>query len=294
MKTLKQLAFFLLLGSSAFLTSCGKDDPDVPVENKPTITIAADNKTAAPGQSVKLTINAAAQKQLRNIKLTVSAGGATAGTILDTTFASGRSTSGPIVFDYLVGNAANYTFTATVTDRDNQTASATEVVTVSGTGANAQICSNVILGAQSNATYGSSFNTSNCAVYKKSEANTNSAMVDLVYFYGSTNMATIAAPNDNSFGTGSNQISAIGVQDWSTKNATMFKKLSSSFDFSGVTDMAGTYNNAGGTESSKANILAVGDTYAFKTAGGKYGVFRVKSISGAQNGYITIDTKTSK
>lgn len=286
MKTLKQLAFFLLLGSASILTSCKDDEPVAP-ENKPTITVTADKKTAAPGETVKLTIQVGAEKAIKTVNVKVSAGGGTAGTILDSTYASGRNTS-TITYDYLVGSSANYAFTATVTDRDGVTATGTETITVSGTGAtDINLCSGIRLGAQSSTT-GSSFSSSNCSVYTVNQAKSNASNVDFLYFYGASNEATLAAPNDEA----ADDFTTFDLANWSTRNATKMMKLSG-FDFNAATSASIT-SAVASASATKVNKLAVGDVVGFMTAGGKSGVARVKSISGGGSGSIVLDVKTTK
>ncbi|MGZ5242324.1 MAG: hypothetical protein ACXWDO_00330 [Bacteroidia bacterium] len=286
MKTLKQLALFLLVGSSAFLTSCGSDDPD-PI-NAPTVSVASSKATAAPGETVTLTITAAAEEGLDNLKLTLSTNGVTPGTILDTTFKSRNSAQ--ITYSFLVAGNNNdkHTFVATVKDKKGVAATSQTTVTVNGTGAtDVQLCSGVRLGAQSSAT-GSSFNSGNCAVYTVSQAKANAADVDFLYFYGATNQATLAAPNDEA----ADDFSSFDLANWSTRNATKLKKLSG-FDFN--TASAASIQSAYGTGGdSKANMLAVGDMIGFMTADGKYGVARVNAIVGGGNGTVLLDVKTQK
>lgn len=288
MKTLKQLALFLLVGSSAFLTACNGDD-DPPVENRPTVSIAPSKSSAAPGETVTLTITAAAEEGLENMKLTLSTNGVTPGTVLDTTFKSRNSAQ--ITYSFLVAGNNNdkHTFVATVTDKKSQSVTAQTTITVSGTGAtDLQICSGVRLGSYNNATYGSSFASANCTVYKVADARSNSANVDFLYFYGATNNATLAAPNDDAAGS----ITTFDLTNWGTRNATKLKKLSG-FDFG--TASASSIQTAFGTGGdSKVNNLAVGDIVGFMTAAGKYGVARVNSITGGANGSIVIDVKTQK
>jgi hypothetical protein len=289
MKTLKQLAFFLLVGTSALFTSCAEDTP-TNTANMPTVTLAASKATAAPGESVTLTITAGAEEGLDNLTLTLSTNGVTPGKVLDTTFKNRNNA--PITYEFLVaGNSGDkHTFVATVTDKKSQTATAQTTITVSGTGAtDVQLCSNVKLGSYSNSTYGSSFASTNCTVYKVADARSNSANVDFLYFYGASNNATLAAPND----AAAMSISTFDLANWGTRNATMLKKLSGSFDFSGAT--AASIQTAYGTGGdSKVNNLAVGDMVGFVTAAGKYGVAKVKSVSGGASGTITLDVKTQK
>jgi hypothetical protein len=191
----------------------------------------------------------------------------------------------------LAADAANSVdIRVTVTDDKGQTTQKTVTIPVTGGGALKE-CNNVTLGAQNNA-IGSSFSSSDCSVYTVTDAKNNASKVDIIYFYGATNEATLAAPSDPSFGSGASQID-IGVQDWSVKNATSFR-TTTGFDWATATSTSvlAAYNN--GTDvGTKANKLQVGDIVAYKTAAGKYGVARVKTIVTGDTGTMMIDTKTT-
>ncbi|WP_143017198.1 hypothetical protein [Catalinimonas alkaloidigena] len=178
-----------------------------------------------------------------------------------------------------------------------QTVTSSFVVTV--TGMRTQTA--VLLGGNQNTTYGSFYDVDGGGkVYKIADAKANSAMIDIVYFYGPTNLATLAAPDDES-------VDVVYVNSpsrpstWDTQNSTKFVKTDLAMaDFDAAT--AGTIN-ATITESgdSKANELAEGDVVAFETADGQKGWIYVNSIdterdptTGQQeydNGSITITLK---
>jgi hypothetical protein len=78
-----------------------------------------------------------------------------------------------------------------------------------------------VLGAQTS-TSGSFFASSSGTIYFLLDAKINAALVDWVYFYGASNLATIWAPSDPDaavvFDDPTN-----GVSTWSVRNATVFK-----------------------------------------------------------------------
>lgn len=195
--------------------------------------------------------------------------------------------SAKISFDYTVSKAVSLVIT--VKDDDDKSISSTLSIKI-----DAGITSYTakLLGAQDNATDGSFLATSTGSVYLLADAKTNSGVVDLVYFYGATNFATLAAPSNADAQTVFSQITS-----WTTKNATSLKLAASTTDFAGINTASGAeaaYNAATGAVGTKANSLKANDIVAFKTAAGKYGLAKVVSIATGATGSITIDVKVGK
>jgi len=145
-----------------------------------------------------------------------------------------------------------------------------------------------LVGADKNATYGSFYSLSEDKVYKVTEAGTDSPKIDLVYFYGTTNKATLGAPSDSDTQT----MFDGAIKNWKTKNATNLKKLSG-VTFSTITNET-KFNEAFliGT-SVKENNLVKGDIVAMQTSTGEKAIIEINDISAETNeGYITIYIKT--
>ena len=78
----------------------------------------------------------------------------------------------------------------------------------------------VLMGGQSNADVGSYLDADAGTVYKQSVAPANSAAIDIIYYYGTTNRATLVAPTDATVNGGGTNLTLATVL--TTKNATKF------------------------------------------------------------------------
>lgn len=155
----------------------------------------------------------------------------------------------------------------------------------------------VLMGSYDDANLGSFFSTVTGDVYKITPAGENSELIDFAYFYGSTNEATISAPdNDDVFGTGDGRVFG-PVANWATRNATRFNQL-----FSGITveefdamnnDALIVANTASDVDLKMANFLNKDALVAFITGDGKKGIFKVADLD-TDAKTITIDVKVQK
>jgi hypothetical protein len=135
--------------------------------------------------------------------------------------------------------------------------------------------------------------------YTSTEAAAASASIDVGYFYGATSTAALASPSDY-------LTTAYDLSGWATRNETLFKTTTGiSYDNTATAAQAkaaydggtATGQNGGGANASKSTriyTLTAGQIFAFKTAAGKYGVARVRSVTGTTSGQIAIDYKVSK
>jgi hypothetical protein len=111
-------------------------------------------------------------------------------------------------------------------------------------------------------------------------------VIDFVYYYGATNLATIAAPNDSSVnGEGVNALN--WTNDWDPQNATLFGSTSLVFASVTYADLAGIT----GLADSKENELSIDDVIAFQTVDGKKGIAMVTDLTTGTSGSITINVK---
>ncbi len=153
-----------------------------------------------------------------------------------------------------------------------------------------------LLGGQNNVTAGSFYSASEDSVYTSANAATNQAKIDVVYFYGTTNAASLGAPSDATVleaHTGSTSL-----PDWTVKNATKFFKTSiSALDFlmSANDSLILTVSDSLST-TTLANKLEVGQIVAFKTVTNKMGLIHVQNIGGSTglDRDITINVKIQK
>ena len=157
----------------------------------------------------------------------------------------------------------------------------------------------VLMGSYDDANLGSFFSTVTGKVYKITPAGADSELIDFAYFYGSTNEATISAPdNDDVFGTGDGKVFG-PVTSWAKRQETRFTKISAEnltvakFD-AAENDEIITENEAEAEELRKmVNKLQDGDLVFFVTADGKKGIFKVAELD-TEAKTITIDVKVQK
>lgn len=277
---------------AAFISSCKPDEPGLP----PTLSFLdgySDNQTVnvAPGNSitVKWVANKgdAGMNTFAVVKDGANFAGYNSGSPKTLAGTQRDSYQDSIVIDL----AGKYVFR--VTDVDGNSDDLTLNVTAQGDpGINSYTA--VLMGAQDNTTYGSFYDAESNTVYMIADAKTNAAAVDIVYFYGATNLATLAAPSDQASQDVYNQ-STSGIQTWSVKNATMFKTTSlTGSDFNAVATSADINTHASGGTATKANLLASGEVVAFETVGGKKGLVHIGAITTGANGSITLNVKIQK
>jgi hypothetical protein len=188
-------------------------------------------------------------------------------------------------------NEGSYVYTITVTDKNDLSVSEQFTITVEGGGDPIDEFSAILMGAQSNTTLGSYLDVSEGAsgVMKQAAASSSQGSIDIVYYYGSTNTATLTAPDDETVGGGAGNLSL--CEGWTTKNATRFASSTlSASEFDDVEDDA-PIAGLTGLSASKMTALSVGDVIAFETVDGKKGLIKVAALEATSSGTITIDVK---
>ncbi len=187
-------------------------------------------------------------------------------------------------------DAGTYAISFIAEDKDGKKATETITVTVKEAAIELTSFTAVLMGGQTNTTTGSFLDADAGKVYLTADAKTNQSKVDVVYYFGSENKATLASPNDETVnGTGTNALSL--TKGWTTQNATKFNTNPgiTAAEFDAMTDdskLEGVDVTA-----SKANMLSEGDVAVFMTAAGNKGAIKVVKIDGEGSGTITIDVK---
>ncbi|TNE81388.1 MAG: hypothetical protein EP332_04510 [Bacteroidetes bacterium] len=293
---------FVMAGALAFgLSSCGDDTvtdatPRPSFDWKGGAEYVSQNSTVQAGDQIKFGINATGVENLEKVRVTLSYNGGTE-TIVpltadgDSIITSLKTKNFSMDIPYSVGSIkGTEKVTVIVYMSNGTTASKSILLTVNAASVAVQSRTNAEVGAQSNATYGSfwSFNTFQALL--TADANSNPGTIDMIYYYGATNKATLAAPDDAQVA----QVHA-SVANWGTRNATQFRKTTlTSADFDNITmsDAIDTEVAAGSTLK-MANDLQVGDVVLFLTAGNKtYGLLRINSITPASSsGVLSFDAK---
>lgn len=318
MKKLFSILTLLVFGALiAGLISCnGTTDPINGGSLLPTLTVtgvSASPVEVAPGEVLNFLLDARANantsKDLTSIEFKATAN--PGGILKDSVYTPGSSekkyVSWPVDFTIPSNTADGTTITVnmTVTDKDGQKGEKSWVINVR-INVNTYTYTDVILGGQSNLTLGSFYAAgSNLnTVYLIAAAKTNCTKVDMCYYYGSTNAATLAAPND--VDAAAMFTGTYGLAGWAVRNTTKFKKIAAltttEFDALDATSLQNKFTT-GGTEYAYANMLSDNSGsmqpsfVAFRTANPvKYGVLRVSEIDIANQGagFIRFTVKIMK
>ncbi len=211
-----------------------------------------------------------------------------------TSFSSGTVTSTDDVnytFNYVLENITeNTTLTVKAIDKDDQDASQSIEIEVT-VGVELNTFTAVLMGAQSNADYGSTASLTTGEVYKitGSEAANHSEMVDIIYYYGSR-LAALYSPSQSDI----QNVSLYNIPSWTTINETMLGVSSlSSSEFDDVTYDT-DLESAGTPTLDVVPELSENDVIVFETDSGKKGVFKVTDLSTGNDGYIEISVKVEE
>jgi hypothetical protein len=288
MKKLNLLLCGMALSSLLFV-SCGEDILVVDVD--PTLTVTpAEGVEAVVGEVVTFKVIAGSDQNIVSIKFSpTSVGGE--GTSTDSIFdADAEKHSITMDYDYTVPEGVT-TVTIKFEVRDDKDLSATEsrVITVVSAAGPITTYSSTVLGANNNTT-GSSFASFDGSIYTLAEAKENSDKVDFIYFYGDTNKATLASPDDSDLQTVFSSVSG-----WTTINATRFATTTLTSDqFDAIIDDATIVTEANAASETKVNELAVDDVIAFKTSGDKLGLAKITALEESNTGTMTIDVKVQE
>lgn len=301
---MKKVQIFLTLAfisAALFFSSCNKDentDPLPPALSfKGGVGYVAQDATVPTGSEFKVGItagpNATSNEKLVKFLITRTFNNVPT-TVLDSTM-SVTNLNLDIYFTARteVGTERLY---FEVTDKDGEKSSLELNITTQLSAGEINTYQAVLLGGQNNTGTGSFFSSLDGSVYKQDAATANQSKVDFLYFYGTTNLATIAAPDDSQALIAWNDL----FNTWTTKNSTKFKKTTG-VTWANVTDDSIITQEATGLTLSLANMLAVNDIIAFQTAAtsanpNKKGLFKVLEITGTSgvDREIKIEVKVQK
>ena len=301
-----------MLAGAAF-TSCSKDDlVDVPETDKPVVTVynvdASGNKTTAitstvnsyeVGEVVPVIVRfdmGAQEDKLTRVKITTMIQGQSF-VVLDSTLNDGWFNGADKFheekYNIAVGQTPS-TIEFRTWDKKNREGVSTITVGPKGT-VSPKVQRVVLLAGQLNttSTYGGFYSVMTDKTYKIEDAVINAQYVDLVYYFGATNGATISPLSDPVFA----QKDATGKYTGPTNYDNIIRKfafLNATKFLAATTD---NYNNGvmptGNFVAAGQTNLKVGDCRAFVTVLGQKGIFQVKAMGGTDgsNRSITLDLK---
>ncbi|MCF8373978.1 MAG: hypothetical protein K9H64_20305 [Bacteroidales bacterium] len=301
MKKINFLFMLMLALTVGIFTSCTDDETDPPT----VVATLQGTPTYAPGTSVTYHLVIAANEDLVDFWAEESTTSLPLSDIENVdpidAFEEGDLVNfsknlNKVEFDYTyhipatVGANTEITIGFEVNDKKSMTTETVTFTVVSGAGEISRFSAK-LMGAQSNAE-GSYLDASSGSVMVQSVADNAQGTIDIVYYYGNTNKATICAPSDVSVNGGTGNLSLCAA--WFTKNATTFGASAvTETEFNGMTDDA-MLSSIAGLSATKMTDLAVGDIFAFTTADDKNGLVRVTALTPDATGTITIDVVIQK
>ncbi len=289
----------ILIAGSFVFTSCSKSESSV-LDQPPTINFVAKqgyvsgDVTLTIGDMFKVNVtafpNAVSGSKLARLVITrVTLN--TPFTVKDTSFSLTSLNLDLTAFAQNVVGQEKWIFK--ITDKANQSAEASFTITTIATAGPINSFSMKILGAQGSAT-GSSFASIDGTVYILSDAKANQSKIDWLYYYGASDLATIAAPDDAHAATVFTN-ATYGLQTWTTKNATRFKLVTTAISWDNITDdEVIVAQTASGVTNSRITSLTAGQYLSFIAASGKKGMIKVESITTGDTGDITISVKVQQ
>lgn len=299
MKKIHYLLAFVLLSGIAFWNSCSKSSDNNPVDQTPTINFVGG--TGFVSSDVTLTV-----KERFKVGITAFSNTNSGSKLIKFTITRVFNNS-PIVQDTVINTTSlNINVLAQansqvgqekwyfkVTDKNGESKEISFTITTVAITGLINTFSMKIMGAQGSST-GSSFASIDGTIYALADAKANASKIDWLYFYGATNFATLASPDDASAATVFNDPTN-GLATWSVRNSTLFKKVTDVIDWNNITDDGVIVTQtASGVTNTKINSLAANDILSFIAANGKKGMIKVESISGTTDGTITISVKVQK
>lgn len=275
------------------MNSCTEDD-DTP-DPKPTITVTVDSvSTGWQGDVIDFTIIIGSNSNLETLKIQPDNANGPTTNFFDTSYTSNTNNE-TINYSYTIptsgindGDVIEITFTVTDEVSSQNVSKNVNIVIPGGNAINT--FNNIILGSY-NHTTGSFCASFDGGVYTISTAKANQSLIDFLYYYGATNKATIAAPNDVDAGT----ITTLGLSTWTTKNATTFKKVTNTIDWANVVDdVVIEEETASGVTETAITDLSDNDVLAFISTTGKKGLIKINTIVIGDNGTVDLSIKVQQ
>ncbi len=291
-KTIYVFGLMLLAGAMVF-TACKKDDDDpAPIDYTPVLTFiggtgyVATDADMTVGSIFKAGINASenatSKKNIETFKVVRIFNNVPVTVFEEDNIGDPNYTWED---DSLIANAVagEERWTFTVTDKDGVSKEISFIITTTLDGSAVLSYSDLNMGSYDDSDYGSFMATIAANIMKKPQAETVQALVDIIFFWGSTNGITFGAPSNATV------IDIYQIGDWDPKNNTLFMASGiNSDDFDAIGDIY-AFPSFTGTEDI-INQLSTGDVIYFKTVTDKLGYIRINSHT--KDGFeINIDMK---
>jgi hypothetical protein len=299
MKKLNLLFTLMVVALLGVMTSCEEEstDPQPPtLDFKGGANYIAQDATVDIGSDFVIGINVASnaetEAELTNVTVERIFDNVPQ-TVIDTTFDKNvTSFSADVTFE-TQSSEGEERIVFTAEDEDGESVTKEIKITYESSPEPINTYSAVLMGAQSNLTTGSFLNSHTGDVSLQDAAEANSGDIDVIYYFGSTNNATLTAPDDATVNGGSGNLSL--AESFTTKNATRFNTNPgvSESEFDAMTDDE-TIITLSDFSASKVTQLGVGEVIAFETADGKKGLIKVSDLEDGASGSIEIHVKVQQ
>jgi hypothetical protein len=283
MKKLVKSVLMLSIASLAILSSCKKDDDNADVTDvKVDINGPTGNVTLGSTVTLQITATGNADNKVKSISVTRSMTGTNEKTILS------KSLSGTSAVETVVDTpdaSGNYIYTVAITGEKGSPATKTFSVKVLPPPGELYVETDKKLyghnnGAGTNPNF-MSLHGPNFTTYSTNTFAANKSSIDLAFYYGTNNKASISSPSDavmQGLFTGLNWdgVNATGLSK-TTKTVAEFDAIAASNSDAVITELASNVTAWDKT----ATLLSSGSVYLFKTHDNKLGLLKIVSITGS-------------
>jgi len=294
MKKLFSILSLVIIAVSVFVAGCSKNEDPIPptIIFKQATGYVSANTNANYGDTLKFGITAKSNGTDNIAKFQIFANGQQ---MLDSTVNTATFTLAVTTVKSILDKEV-WKFVTT----DIAGNSKTDSIVITGIFGEILTYSSKTLGAQSNTTEKGfiSYSNSTATQYTQDEAFNHQADIDMFCFYENTppshvNLMTLAAPGSNITGILTGTTS---TEQYAVKNVTNFVKTTlTAAQFDAVTnDAVIRASFEPKNQFRKAKLLTASDVYSFKLQSGKYGLFKVIAVAGAEAGTLQIAVKIQK
>lgn len=289
MKKLVKSVLMLSIASLAILSSCKKEDSNAEVTDV-TVTVSASPTIPVEGEKVTLTITCTGntENNLKSISVNRSGGSLSDKVVLS------KSLTGTSSIETVVDTlgSGSFTYVIAVTGKEGSPATKTIIVTTRSLPKQVDVTNAIPLFGQTNGA-GTNANfmqlTAPHGAFGTDVFAANKSKVDLAFFFGATNKATLTSPTDATMQGLYSGLNWAGVNATLLYKTTMttaaFDAVAASNSDSLITSMAAGITTWG----SSLNMLTQGNVVLFKTAANKVGLIKVDNLSGTVSGDAEIN-----
>lgn len=288
----KSFALFASVGLSAMMlfNSCGPE-----VVTPPNLQVTpAETVMAVPGEDVSYQSIISSDTDLTSFEVTVKIG-ETLVAMADSIFPENIQSAiinFPFTIPDTISVATSLTFTFEARNASENVV-LTRMVDVTIPYGEINSYTAVILSDIENPNGSSFFSLEDNQLMQLAAAVASSEKVDIIYYYGITNEATLCAPADTDVEVFEDASDTPIVTRFATRNNTKMSSVDmTEEDFNAILNDGPITNNEPATTGTAVTNLAVGNVLFAETVGGKKSLILVKDITGTQGtSEITIEVK---